>query len=178
MINRENKKKISRLCYVIIFFILSHSIFIGNSWTYYSFAGEPVYRGLTKIFTQHYFVTCRQIKISEAKPPFFPLPTFEKRCGGPEKSIEINNVIIFPNTMMTVQQSEAFTNFNNNPKNNFTYQYSNNENFARREAEKITNIVIWTVFILSLPLIWFTRNFSIRIVNFFISLVSKGWKRL
>lgn len=31
---------------------------------------------------------------------------------------------------------------------------------------------------LTLPLIWFMRDFSIRIVNFSISLVSKGWKKL
>ena len=51
MTNRENIKKISRLGYVVILFICSYLFFIGNSYTYYSPAGEPVQRGLTSIFT-------------------------------------------------------------------------------------------------------------------------------
>ena len=177
MTNRENIKKISRLGYVIILFIFSYLFFIGNSFTYYSPAGQPIYRGLTKIFTEHYFVSCRQVKISEARPPFLPA-MFEKRCSGIEKSIEIDNVIIFPNTMMNPQQSEAFTKFNNNPDRKYTYQYSNNRDYAYKKSQKITEVIMWIVFFLTLPLIWFTRDFSIRIVNFSISLVSKGWKRL
>jgi hypothetical protein len=177
MRNRENIKKISRLGYVIIFFICSYLLFIGNSYTYYSPAGEPVQRGLTSIFTEHYFVSCRQVKISEAQSPFFPA-MFEKRCSGIEKSIEIDNVIIFPNTMMNPQQSEAFTKFNNNPDRKYTYQYSNNRDYAYKKSQKITEVIMWIVFFLTLPLIWFTRDFSIRVVNFSISLVSKGWKKL
>jgi hypothetical protein len=177
VVNRENIKKISRLGYVIILFICSYLFFIGNSYTYYSPAGEPVQRGLTKIFTEHYFVSCRQVKISEAQSPFFPA-MFEKRCSGIEKSIEIDNVIIFPNTMMNPQQSEAFTKFNNNPDRKYTYQYSNNRDYAYKKSQKITEVIMWIVFFLTLPLIWFTRDFSIRVVNFSISLVSKGWKKL
>lgn len=177
MTNRENIKKISRLGYVVILFICSYLFFIGNSYTYYSPAGEPVQRGLTSIFTEHYFVSCRQVKISEARPPFLPA-MFEKRCSGIEKSIEIDNVIIFPNTMMNPQQSEAFTKFNNNPDRKYTYQYSNNRDYAYKKSQKITEVIMWIVFFLTLPLIWFTRDFSIRIVNFSISLVSKGWKKL
>jgi hypothetical protein len=177
MTNRENIKKISRLGYVIILFICSYLFFIGNSFTYYSPAGQPIYRGLTKIFTEHYFVSCRQVKISEAQSPFFPA-MFEKRCSGPEKSIEIDNIIIFPNTMMNPQQSEAFTKFNNNPNRKYTYEYSNNRNYALKKSEKITEVIMWIVFFLTLPLIWFTRDFSIRIVNFSVNLVSKGWKKL
>jgi len=175
--NRENIKKVSRLGYVVILFICSYLFFIGNSYTYYSPAGEPVQRGLTSIFTEHYFVSCRQVKISEARPPFLPA-MFEKRCSGIEKSIEIDNVIIFPNTMMNPQQSEAFTKFNNNPDRKYTYQYSNNRDYAYKKSQKITEVIMWIVFFLTLPLIWFTRDFSIRIVNFSISLVSKGWKKL
>ena len=177
MANRENIKKISRLGYVVILFICSYLFFIGNSYTYYSPAGEPVQRGLTSIFTEHYFVSCRQVKISEARPPFLPA-MFEKRCSGIEKSIEIDNVIIFPNTMMNPQQSEAFTKFNNNPDRKYTYQYSNNRDYAYKKSQKITEVIMWIVFFLTLPLIWFTRDFSIHIVNFSISLVSKGWKKL
>jgi hypothetical protein len=177
MKNRENIKKISRLGYVIILFICSYLFFIGNSYTYYSPVGESLQRGLTKIFTEYYFVSCRQVKISEARPPFLPA-MFEKRCSGPEKSIEIDNIIIFPNTMMNPQQSEAFTKFNNNPNRKYTYEYSNNRNYALKKSEKITEVIMWIVFFLTLPLIWFTRDFSIRIVNFSISLVSKGWKKL
>ena len=175
--NRENIKKVSRLGYVVILFICSYLFFIGNSYTYYSPAGEPVQRGLTSIFTEHYFVSCRQVKISEARPPFLPA-MFEKRCSGIEKSIEIDNVIIFPNTMMNPQQSESFTKFNNNPDRKYTYQYSNNRDYAYKKSQKITEVIMWIVFFLTLPLIWFTRDFSIRIVNFSISLVSKGWKKL
>jgi hypothetical protein len=174
---RENIKKVSRLGYVVILFICSYLFFIGNSYTYYSPAGEPVQRGLTSIFTEHYFVSCRQVKISEARPPFLPA-MFEKRCSGIEKSIEIDNVIIFPNTMMNPQQSEAFTKFNNNPDRKYTYQYSNNRDYAYKKSQKITEVIMWIVFFLTLPLIWFTRDFSILIVNFSISLVSKGWKKL
>jgi hypothetical protein len=177
VVNRENIKKISRLGYVIILFICSYLFFIGNSYTYYSPAGESLHKGLTSIFTEHYFVSCRQVKISEARPPFLPA-MFEKRCSGIEKSIEIDNVIIFPNTMMNPQQSEAFTKFNNNPDRKYTYQYSNNRDYAYKKSQKITEVIMWIVFFLTLPLIWFTRDFSILIVNFSISLVSKGWKKL
>ena len=136
---RENIKKVSRLGYVVILFICSYLFFIGNSYTYYSPAGEPVQRGLTSIFTEHYFVSCRQVKISEARPPFLPA-MFEKRCSGIEKSIEIDNVIIFPNTMMNPQQSEAFTKFNNNPDRKYTYQYSNNRDYAYKKSQKITQV--------------------------------------
>ena len=175
--NRENIKKVSRLGYVVILFICSYLFFIGNSYTYYSPAGESLRKGLTSIFTEYYFVSCRQVKISEARPPFLPA-MFEKRCSGIEKSIEIDNVIIFPNTMMNPQQSEAFTKFNNNPDRKYTYQYSNNRDYAYKKSQKITEVIMWIVFFLTLPLIWFTRDFSIRIVNFSISLVSKGWKKL
>ena len=178
MTNRENIKKISRLGYVIILFIFSYLFFIGNSFTYYSPAGQPIYRGLTKIFTEHYFVSCRQVKISEAQSPFFPA-MFEKRCSGPEKSIEIDNLIIFPNTFYSnPQHNEALNKFNNNPNRKYTYEYSNNRNYALKKSEKITEVIMWIVFFLTLPLIWFTRDFSIRIVNFSVNLVSKGWKKL
>lgn len=49
--NIKNIKKISRLGYVVILFICSYLFFIGNSYFYYSPAGEPVQRGLTSIFT-------------------------------------------------------------------------------------------------------------------------------
>ena len=175
--SRENIKKISRLVYVIILFVSSYLFFIGKGSSYYSTAGQPLQRGLTSIFTEHYFLSCRQVKISEARPPFLPA-MFEKRCSGIEKSIEIDNIIIFPNTMMNPQQSQAFTKFNNNPDRKYTYEYSNNREYALKKSDKITGIVMWVVFFLTLPLIWFTRDFSIRIVNFSISLVSKGWKRL
>jgi len=177
MTNRENIKKISRLGYVVILFICSYLFFIGNSYTYYSPAGKTVQRGLTSIFTEHYFVSCRQVKISEARPPFFP-PLTEKRCSGREKSIEIDNVIIFPNTMMNPQQYQVFTKFNENPDRKYTYEYSNNRNYASKKSDKITAVIMWIVFFLTIPLIWFTRDFSIHIVNFSVSLVSKGWKKL
>ena len=176
MTNRESIKKISRLGYVIILFIFSYLVFIGNSSTYYSPIGKPVYEGLTSIFTEHYFVSCRQVKISEAQPPFPPL--FGKRCSSPEKSIEIDNYIIYPNTIMTIQQSEAFRKFNSNPDRKYTYEYSNNRNYAYEKSKKITEVIMWILFFLTIPLIWFTRDFSIHIVNFSISLVSKGWKKL
>ena len=175
--NRENIKKISRLGYVIILFVCSYLFFIGNSFTYYSPVGETIHNGLTKIFTEHYFVSCRQVKISEPTPPFFGA-MYEKKCSGPEKSIEIDNVIIFPNTTMNSQQSQAFLKFNNNPNRKYTYEYSSNRYYALKKSEKITEVIMWIIFFLTLPLIWFTRNFSIHIVNFSVSLVSKGWKKL
>ena len=176
MTNRENIKKISRLGYVIILFVCSYLFFIGEGSSYYSTAGKSVQRGLTSIFTEHYFVSCRQVKISEAQPPFPPL--FGKRCSSPEKSIEIDNYIIYPNTIMTIQQSEAFRKFNSNPDRKYTYEYSNNRNYAYEKSKKITEVIMWILFFLTIPLIWFTRDFSIHIVNFSISLVSKGWKKL
>ena len=178
MVNRENIKKISRLGYVIILFICSYLFFIGNSYTYYSPAGETVQRGLTSIFTEHYFVSCRQVKISEARPPFLPA-MFEKRCSGIEKSIEIDNLIIFPNTFYSnPQHNEALNKFNKNPDRKYTYEYSSNRDYAYKKSQKITEVIMWIVFFLTLPLIWFTRDFSIHIVNFSVSLVSKGWKKL
>ena len=177
MTNRESIKKISRLGYVIILFVCSYLFFIGEGSSYYSTAGKSVQRGLTSIFTEHYFVSCRQVKISEARPPFI-LPITEKRCSSPEKSIEIDNYIIYPNTIMTIQQSEAFKKFNSNPDRKYTYEYSNNRNYAYEKSKKITEVIMWILFFLTIPLIWFTRDFSIHIVNFSISLVSKGWKKL
>jgi hypothetical protein len=185
VVNRENIKKISRLSYVIILFVCSYLFFIGNGSSYYSTAGQPVQRGLTSIFTEHYFLSCRIEKISAGqmiidggRPLILQRPSFEKRCSGKEKSIEIDNVIIFPNTTINPQQSESFTKFNNNPDRKYTYEYSNNRDDAYKKSEKITEVIMWIVFFLTIPLIWFTRDFSIHIVNFSISLVSKGWKKL
>ena len=176
--NRENIKKISRLGYVIILFVCSYLFFIGEGSSYYSNAGKPVQRGLTSLFTEHYFVSCRQVKISEPTPPFFGA-MYEKKCSGPEKSIEIDNLIIFPNTFYSIpQHNEALNKFNKNPDRKYTYEYSSNRDYAYKKSQKITEVIMWVVFLLTLPLIWFTRNFSIHIVNFSVSLVSKGWKKL
>ena len=176
--SRENIKKVSRLGYVIILFVCSYLFFIGNSFTYYSPVGETIHNGLTKIFTEHYFVSCRQVKISEPTPPFFGA-MYEKKCSGPEKSIEIDNLIIFPNTFYSnPQHNEALNKFNKNPDRKYTYEYSSNRDYAYKKSQKITEVIMWIVFFLTLPLIWFTRDFSIHIVNYSVSLVSKGWKKL
>ena len=80
---------------------------------------------------------------------------------------------IFPNTFYSnPQHNEALNKFNNNPDRKYTYEYSSNRDYAYKKSQKITEVIMWIVFFLTLPLIWFTRDFSIRIVNFSISLVS------
>ena len=58
--NRENIKKVSRLGYVVILFICSYLFFIGNSYTYYSPAGESLRKGLTSIFANIFLKFCSE----------------------------------------------------------------------------------------------------------------------
>ena len=179
MNSKENIKKISRLLYVVILIILSYSMFWGgrsNNKLYLGVVGEPTSKFLTKAITKEYFLSC--LKDKYRKNPY------QKECLGTRKLlININGLLISPkigepNAYNRPKESAALQKFNKDPKRKYYYAVYDDVSFVRYDAQRYTNLIMWGLFILSIPLIWFSRNFSITIVNSIASLVSKGWKKL
>ena len=168
-------KKISRLSYVIIFCSLSYIFLIGKGSSYYSTAGELVYDALTNYFTKYSYKVCTKTSIEERiqqRKNIFPDECFDNKF-----IIEIDNVKINANDL-TLEEIGYVKKFNDDPKNKFVYRLTNNSQGALIQAQRPTSIIMWSLFLLSLPLIWFSRDFSIIIVNFCVRLVSGGWKKL
>ena len=75
------------------------------------------------------------------------------------------------------QMFDTFNEFNVKNKNKFKYKMVTYKGYYEK-ALKYTLFIMWTSFLISLPLIWLSRNFSISIVNAAMSIFKKGWKKL
>tara|TARA_B110000503_G_C6939557_1_gene326296 strand:+ start:51 stop:647 length:597 start_codon:yes stop_codon:yes gene_type:complete len=184
----EKKKKIFKLSYVVILIIISYSIFVERgSRSYYGVAGEPTSRFLTMVYTDEYFISCLKTEYRKLDS----IQRYRNQClGSREPTINIDGVLISakfrdPNYYKEAKESEVLNKFNRDPKHKFYYKYSHNEESARDKAERYTNLIMWGLFVLSIALIWSSRNFSISIVNLLASvfsklasIVSKFWKKL
>ena len=56
--------------------------------------------------------------------------------------------------------------------------YFNDIMIASSKATELASKITWVLFFLTIPLIWFSRGFSLPIVNNVMSLFNKGWKKL
>tara|TARA_R110000824_G_scaffold264414_1_gene453241 strand:+ start:3013 stop:3546 length:534 start_codon:yes stop_codon:yes gene_type:complete len=176
---KENTKKIARLSYVIIFCILSYSVIIGKGSPNYSIIGAPINNYFYESLTNHFFVNCLKSGWTDPENGNYRPLTDKPECSlSGQESIIVENMLIFPNTVMTSAQSKAFKKFNQDIKRGWYYQYSNDQQTAYAKANKLTPKIMWVLFFLSLPIAWFTRNFSILIVTLITKGTLKGWKKL
>ena len=175
---KENTKKIARLSYVIIFCILSYSAIIGKGSPNYSIIGDPINNYFHESLTNHFFISCLKGGWTDPENGNYRPLTGKKECSGREKSIIVENILIFPNTIGASAQSKALKKFNQDPKRGWYYEYSNDRQTAYYKADKLTPKIMWTLFFLSLPIAWFTRNFSILIATLITKGTLKGWKKL
>jgi|LakMenEpi03Aug12_release.lakeMendotaPanAssembly.Ray.scaffolds.fasta_scaffold191950_4 hypothetical protein len=169
----EEIKKIRRLSYVIILTILSYYIFL-TSYPKDNLLGKQIYKYFYSINFEPYFKLCLKQKYLEL--------LIDRQCSGREKSIKINNVVIYPKLRIYDQkQSEELEKFNSDPKNRYEYKYDDNQFEAHDKAIKITEIFMWLIFLLSLPIIWLSRDLSIygiTIINKVVKIISKGWNKI
>ena len=56
--------------------------------------------------------------------------------------------------------------------------YFNDERRSYYLSPPITKKIIWGLFILTLPLIWFSRGVSLPVVNSIMKIFNKGWRKL
>jgi|SaaInlStandDraft_5_1057022.scaffolds.fasta_scaffold70453_3 hypothetical protein len=47
-----------------------------------------------------------------------------------------------------------------------------------RKYKSLTKQIIWIIFLLTLPIIWFSRGLSIPILNSITSAINKGWNKI
>ena len=173
--NKANIIKIARLSYVIILTILSYVLFL--SWN--SPVEKITYQYLGEVKTNHFFVTCLKGAWTDPDTGHYRPLTGKRECSfSGVESIIVENILIFPNTVRTRDQNDAFKKFNQDPKRGWYYQYSNDNQIAFKKARDITPKIMWGLFFLSIPLIWFTRNFSILIVTLITKGTLKGWNKL
>jgi hypothetical protein len=171
----EEIKKIRRLSYVIIMTMLSYYIFL-TGYPKDNLLGKQIYKYFYSINFEPYFKLCLKQKYLEL--------LMDRQCSGREKSIKINNVVIYPELGIfssLSNESNELQKFNSDPKNRYEYKYDDNQFEAHDKAIKITEIFMWVIFLLSLLVIWLTRDLSIygiTLINKVGKLISKGWKKI
>jgi hypothetical protein len=178
---KENLKKSSRLVYLISLTIISLFLFILPDRDD-SLIGDPIddfYRDQVRSYAFQY---CK----IEKKPGIAGLfkYMYVDKCSRLSKTIEINNIILDADAMYKTgkyswrvnEMYKAFNEYNEENKNIQKYKIYEFDTY--KKAKNYTNITMWILFIISLPLIWFSRNFSIVIVNLVMSIIKKGWKKI
>jgi len=168
---KDNIKKTSRLVYVISLSVISYWALIGSGNPNYSSIGETVRKALEKSMTNHYFIACYK--------PKYRKNILKKECFGRETMLQIKGQLVHIDSYYKYSnQFEALKKFNDDVNEKFTYEYSNDNKWAYHKAKKLNPKIIWVLFLISLPLIWFSRNVSILIVNGTMSIFKKGWKKI
>ena len=100
------------------------------------------------------------------------------------KTMKIDNFNLDADTMGKTGKydwrvNEMFKALNKyNDKHKKTKKYKLMEFDTYNKRKNYTEIIMWLLFILSIPIIWFSRNFSIIILNSFMSAIKKGWKKI
>ena len=100
--------------------------------------------------------------------------------GAVETVNEIYNIpfaIKFFFDLISIGSSKRITNKSKKP-GELILVYFNDERRAYYLSPPMTKKIIWGLFFFTLPLIWFSRGFSIPIVNSIMKIFNKGWKKL
>jgi len=177
---KNNQKKIYRLTYVFAFVLISFFAFVfpkhDRSW-FGSFSND--FLGDT-VFTVTYFKVCRDRGLSCA-------PVFIDAVGAP-REVNIGGTIVsaelwrsrkyfkfIDKNMEWKIPGKAFNDWN---KKNPNKIYRPEQLIKKKKLKTYNTILNYFLFLISISLIWFSRNFSITIVNSLASIVSKGWKKL
>lgn len=168
---KENIKKITRLSYVVLLCVISYAMLIGSGNSLYSPIGSSVSKALQKSLTNHFFLACYK---KEYRKNYYI-----KECFNRKETLQIKGQIVNVNNYHQYPLDwKAFKEFNNDNNIKYTWEYSNDRKLAYYKSNKLTPKIMWPLFIITLPLIWFSRNFSISIVNSTMSVFKKGWKKL
>ena len=141
---KENTKKISRLIYVTIFITISAFTFILPRADR-SFFGDFSHDFLKDtVFTVAYFKVCKQ-------KGFSCLPTFINGVGA-------------------LREVKALNKWNKTTTNKY-YKPSTLVKTGLKTTNTVLNFVL---FLLSIPLVWYTRDLSLIITK----LIKNGWTKL
>ena len=164
-------QKILKLSYVIIFALLSYYILIGSKYE-----KKSVFKRVNKIvkesITNHWFLECLEDTISQGGCD----PTRHKKflINGRWISADIHH------KRSGIGEYIARQKYNKTKKKGqLKLVYFNDERKrAYYLAPPITKKITWGLFILTLPLIWFSRGVSLPVVNSIMKLFNKGWRKL
>ena len=180
---KDNIKKISRLSYITIMIIFSLFIFIIPD-TDDSIAGNISEQILREKMKSYGFQAC-PIEIKKTNMEFMPYLYSEKCSPMYTKEIEINGLKLNADKMRKTngydprinQMFITLNELNEENKYKFKYKMVTYRGYYEK-AKRYTLFIMWASFLISLPLIWLSRNFSISIVNTIMSIFKKGWKKL
>lgn len=168
--DKSNVQKILKLSYVILLSVLSYYILIGNMY-----GRKSVYDSVDKIIqnsiTKHWYKECLEDKMKEigCKPKRFDKFQVNGRW------IEAKNESKKSGLRDYIVRQE----YNKGRKSGeLKLVYFNDSNRAYYLSPPISKKIIWGLFFLTIPIIWFTRGISISFVNSIMKLFNKGWKKL
>ena len=181
MDTKNNQRKTYRLIFVCIFVLISLFSFVfpkhDRSWFgdfSHDFLGDV-------FFTVSYFKVCKDSYRTRCAPVFIGAPFAPKK-------LNLNGIIVPAEDFRRKKyfrgqydgwENESYEALNKWNKNNPKNIYYEPKQLIEKKKLKITNLILnYFLFIMSVALIWFKRDFSITIVNSIASLVSKGWKKL
>jgi len=167
----SNLQKILKLSYVIILALLSYYILIGSKYE-----KKSVFKRVNTIvkesITNHWFLECLEDTISQGGCD----PTRHKKflINGRWISADIHH------KRSGIGEYIARQKYNKTKKKGqLKLVYFNDERKrAYYLAPPITKKITWGLFILTLPLIWFSRGISLPVVNSIMKIFNKGWKKL
>ena len=166
----SNLQKILKLSYVTIFALLSYYILIGSKYD-----RKSVYDRVDKIvqnsITKHWYKECLEDNIKEIGC----LPSRFEKFNMNGRWVTAENETKKSGLRDYIARQE----YNKTKKSNeLKLVYFNDSRRAYYLSPPITKKIIWCLFILTLPLIWFSRGFSLSVVNSIMKLFNKGWKKL
>ena len=166
----SNLQKVLKLSYVIIFALLSYYILIGSKYD-----RKSVYDRVDKIvqnsITNHWYKECLVDNIQEigCLPRSFEKFNINGRWVSAENESKRSGLGDYV----------ARQKYNKTKKEGrLRLVYFNDSRKAYYLSPPITKKIIWGLFILTLPLIWFSRGVSLPVVNSIMKIFNKGWKKL
>lgn len=164
MIKKDNLKKITKISYFFILSFISYYFLVGSIYENNSIA-DWTHEILTKRLTNEWYQKCPHNRMSPD-------------CVGRYQQITIDGVVIDVNKW-TPETNQLRKSWNENRKyNEFKWIYRDDSMLASQKALKLNKKVIWVIFLITLPIIWFSRQLSIPIVNSTMKLIYKGWKKI
>ena len=162
--NKSNTKKITKLVYFLILTGLSYYFLVGSLYKNNSIPNWT-HNIITTLTTKHWYEKCPSNFISGG-------------CRGKYEKIEIGGKKISAKHW-TVENSQLIRAYNSTRKSDeFKIVYNTDRLIASENAMDLNEKTIWFIFLITLPLIWFTRQFSVPILNTTMKTINKGWKKI
>lgn len=180
---KNNLKKISRLSYITIMIIFSLLIFIIPNPND-SIIGSYTEDLLIEKMKSHGFQAC-PIKKKKTNIGVLPYLYVENCSPMYTKEIEINGLTLNADKMRKTkgydprinQMFTTLNEWNKKNKNKFKYRMVIYRGYFEK-GQKYNSYIMWLLFLISLPLIWLSRDYSIVIMNASMKIFKKGWKKL